>query len=63
MPQQFMPDWLDRRTAEWCAELCERVETRILPVEKRAGARACAAAIRAVIAGRAPLPTVKENSQ
>lgn len=26
----FIPDWLDPATAEWCAELCESMATRLM---------------------------------
>jgi len=29
MTEVFVPDWIDRRTAEWCAEICDAIETRI----------------------------------
>jgi hypothetical protein len=47
----YLPDWLDRRTAEWCAELCDAMAARIatMPAGRGTaylGAELCAISIR-----------------
>ena len=51
-----IPDWVDRRTAEWCAEICEAVEARAIreAPNNYPGARACASAIRNLVAAARP---------
>lgn len=49
----IMPEWVDRRTAEWCAAICDHVAARVVavmaPLEVRVGAEVCAKQIRAAI--------------
>ncbi len=40
------PEWIDRRTLEWCAQLCEATAVRIITHDRRRGAEACAAHLR-----------------
>jgi hypothetical protein len=65
MPEHPLPDWLDRRTAEWCAALCDGIAARLLQTwpaahERRLGVEIAAGAIRAMLAsGEKPaLPAV-----
>jgi hypothetical protein len=61
--EQFVPEWIDRRTAEWCAQICDALSARL--VQRRpqfsaeGGARACAENIRALVAiGKPALPAL-----
>lgn len=61
-----LPDWVDRRTIEWCAQICESVGTRLL-FERHAPERAkaadhCAVVLRALATtGRPLLPVVVDH--
>jgi hypothetical protein len=41
-----LPEWIDRRTAEWCAQLCDAVAVRSVLHDRRRGAETCASVIR-----------------
>lgn len=55
--ERALPEWLDRRTAQWCAELCEAMAARLLANQCRHGLRLpayrgadiCANAIRGML--------------
>lgn len=62
------PDWLDRRTAEWCADLCSAVAARVLryrtpEIGMRQGAEICSITIRSMVLGhQAPRPDLLRAS-
>lgn len=61
MADHPLPDWLDRRTAEWCAQICDHVAATLtrrgLSRQRVIGAEACATNIRAaLVAGKPALP-------
>jgi hypothetical protein len=58
MPDRpFVPEWIDRRTADWCADLCDAVAARTL--RRLDGARIAANTIRNTMAAARPqLPAV-----
>lgn len=54
-----LPEWIDRRTAEWCARLCDAVAVRVIVHDRRRGAEACASAIRWQLSiGKPALPAI-----
>jgi hypothetical protein len=61
--KHVVPDWVDRRTAEWCAAICDAVAARIkTPHAARIGADACASQIRGVMqAARPQLPALVDS--
>lgn len=55
------PDWLDRRTAQWCVDVCAALHWRLWRAglhDRGIGAQACANTIRMMLdaAGKRPLP-------
>jgi hypothetical protein len=54
----YVPDWVDDRTAEWCADLCDAMAARIAAYTVRGGssgyigAEVCAISIRSLIEAR-----------
>lgn len=57
MPDRPLPPWLDRRTALWCADLCDALaeRTRLAwpdTVQIRIGVEAAGMTIRGVVAGQ-----------
>ena len=59
----YVPGWVDRRTAEWCAQICDHVAARLIRVsgepERLIGAELCAGVIRAMVAaGKPALPDI-----
>jgi hypothetical protein len=52
-----LPEWIDRRTAEWCAQLCDAVAARSVLHDRRRGAETCAGIIRSQLSiGKPALP-------
>lgn len=64
MAEHRLPEWIDRRTAEWCAQLCDSMSARMLAhwpaaQERRVGMEAAARTIRAVVmTGKPALPAL-----
>jgi hypothetical protein len=64
MADHPLPEWVDRRTAEWCAQICEAVAARLLLSGRRKGAEACATSIRALICvGKPSLPDIIQHRE
>lgn len=58
-----IPDWVDRRTVEWAASVCDHVSAGFLVAASQGhrahGARACATVLRAAMRSERPqLPAV-----
>jgi hypothetical protein len=55
-----IPEWVDRRTAEWCAEVCDHISAQYLrqgQVDKMSAATVCAVNLRsAMTLARPQLP-------